>query len=95
MTKTYCDCCDKEFDKWHQTARYEIKIKDKEKGWYRDLDLCDECREDIEAFIDKQLGVKDIPHCSDCKFYGRNLSESPCCNCDLNNNQWKGKADDE
>lgn len=95
MTKTYCDCCGKEFDKWNQTVKHEIRIKDKEKGWFRDLDICDECRNDIESFIDKQLDIKDAPRCSTCKFHGQDLSEHPCCDCNINNNQWKGKADDE
>lgn len=95
MTKTYCDCCGKEFDKWNQTVKYEIKIKDKEKGWFRDLDICDECRKNIELFIDGQFGIKDAPNCSTCKFYERGLGESPCCDCALNNNQWEGKEDDK
>ena len=95
MTKTYCDCCDKEFDKWHQTVEYEIRIKDKEKGWFRDLDICNECRKDIESFIDKQLGnVIKVPHCNTCKYYEKDLSESPCCNCDAYNSEWEGKADE-
>lgn len=94
MTIIYCDCCGKEFDKWHQTVKHEIRTKDKEKGW-RDLDICDECRKDIESFIDQQFGVEiKIARCTTCKFYERDLSELPCCECNINNSQWEGKTDD-
>ena len=52
MRKTFCDYCGKLFDEIHQVRKYDIRDRTDPNPLTQRIDLCDECRKNIEEFIE-------------------------------------------
>lgn len=55
MRKTYCDVCGKELDYEENLSPIEIRYNNLWRGHTRNIDLCSECKEKFEEYIDKYL----------------------------------------